>query len=243
MSSLPVFTILIPGHPAVSSTFCVRQGIASWLCHYPILSASIDSSSEPREHFQKVILFLTGVDPLPEGYGLCLFICCAPKSPLRADSYEYVGCVTNSTPSASITIPVDTLSRVTVSGGGYQSFITFGLCIESADTITGFEAAVATPSQTAHLHAISSVAADITRSFTNFLQEAKGCPESAGSSRRRLLEEETFRFGVEVMTGSAEDNFESLLVFPAAWVNRWRRAAEQRIRMDDSYLAEPPQLL
>lgn len=201
------FAIVIPGNLPITDFNQVGDG--KW---------ATDIGAVPEQ----MMAFLTGAQPLPDGYVLAVFMGCSSAdvatrmgsdaNPNQKD-FLYLGCLTNSCPSVLLRTPMSVLAA-NREGCGWNGQLgaTIGLSIEPLSTAQN----LGSPANSDQFRAgtlqrvAGRITSDLVRFVTSFAKVLSSDPNDPMS--------------------------EEIVYLPASWVHRWETQFMNRLSKDVSYL-------
>lgn len=192
----PLFACVVPGCPVVTSFTQFEPN--KW-------SAPLGNAPE------SIVVFLTGASPVPDGFGLGLYVACIDDgtggSAAGTAGFEFVGRIDNQCPSRVVKVPLS-IMRI-----DRPTPISLGIALEPLDTLQNVEGCTSSVLEQSRAATYLHIATKITQQLYTFLM----------SHAQTLSADPSDPQSVE------------MVYLPATWVDKWRERLERYMAKDASF--------
>jgi hypothetical protein len=156
-----------------------------------------------------VVVFLTGIYPIPDGFGLGVYLSIEATA-YHAGTYEYIGCLTNETPSSTFRVPA---SFFAVDGAHP---ISLGLQMQTLGMLQNIGETTAQPMQQRDAATLIGIARKLSDDLYNFM-----------CSYARTLSNDP-----------SDPACDETIYMPMRWANTWRERVERKFTKDASFWSQ-----
>ena len=191
----PLFACVVPGCPVVTSFTQFESN--KW-------SAPLGNAPE------SIVVFLTGAAPIPQGFGLGLYVACCDDPSSSASSgggFEFVGKLTNECPSRVVKVPLS-MMRI-----DRPTPVSLGIALEPLEALLNVEGSTVSVLEQSRAATYLHIATKITQQLYTFLMSH-----------------------AQVLSADPRDPQSVETVYlPATWVDKWRERLEKYMAKDASF--------